>query len=68
MLYAKLIHWKKLNKVLPLFRTKGKPKGDPFDYLNQYCKVKLALIVERIYISETTVSIQMNFMKHVLNP
>lgn len=40
VLYEKLIYSEKTGKILSLFTTKGKQKVDPFDYLNQYCKVK----------------------------
>ena len=45
-------------KILWLVSTKGNKSVDPFDYLNQYsCKVKMALIIERIFISKTVVSL-----------
>ena len=37
---------------------KGKKKVNPFDYLNQYCNVKMALIIEGIFISKTVTSLQ----------
>ena len=40
VLYAKLIYSEKVKKILSLFRTKGKQKVNPFNYLNQYCHVK----------------------------
>ena len=46
ILYTKLIYSKKLKKILSLFRSKDNPKDNPFDYLKQYCKVKMALIIE----------------------
>ena len=42
VLYAKLIYSEKSKNILSLFSTKGKKNVDPFDYLNQYCKVKMA--------------------------
>lgn len=45
-------------KILWLVSTKGNKSVDPFDYLNQYsCKVKMALIIESIFISKTVVSL-----------
>ena len=40
---------------------KGKKGRDlnPFKYINQYCRVKLALIIEGIFISKTVTSLQM---------
>ena len=58
VLYAKLIYSEKSDKILTLFRTKGNEKPEPLDYLNQYYKVKLALIIESIYVGENAVSIQ----------
>ena len=58
VLYAKLIYSEKAKKILSLFRTKGKQKVNPFNYLNQYCNVKMALIIEGIFISKTVVSLQ----------
>ena len=43
VLYTKLIYSK---KIMTLFRSKGNDKVNPFDYLNQYCKVKMALIIK----------------------
>lgn len=42
--------------MLALFSTKGNKKEDPFDYLNHHCKVKMALIIDSIFISKTVVS------------
>lgn len=39
-----------------------------FDYLDQYCKVKLALIVESIFISKTVTSIQMKAHEVYVKP
>ena len=58
VLYAKLIYSEKLKKILSLFRMKGKKKVNPFNYLNQYCNVKMALIIEGIFISTTVTSLQ----------
>ena len=58
VLYAKLIYSEKSKKILSLFKTKGKKDLNPFKYLDQYCHVKMALIVEGIFISKTVVSLQ----------
>ena len=44
--YVKLIYSDKTKKILSLFRTKGKTKVDPFDYLNQYFNTKMAIIID----------------------
>ena len=59
VLYAKLIYSEKKQKILSLFKTKGKQKLNPFDYRNQYCKVKMALIIEGIFISKNVTSLQL---------
>ena len=58
VLYAKLIYSDKLKKILSLFNVKGKKKVNPFNYLNQYCNVKMALVIEGIFISKTVTSLQ----------
>ena len=58
VLYAKLIYSEKSKKILSLFKTKGKENLNPFKYLDQYCHVRMALIVEGIFISKTVVSLQ----------
>ena len=58
VLYAKLIYSDKLKKILSLFNVKGKKKGNPFNYLNQYCNVKMALVIEGIFMSKTVTSLQ----------
>ena len=58
VLYAKLIYSEKLRKILSLFHVNGKNKVNPFNYLNQYCNVKMALIIEGIFISKTVTSLQ----------
>ena len=58
VLYAKLIYSDKLKKILSLFKVKGKKKVNPFNYLNQYCNVKMALVIEGIFVSKTVTSLQ----------
>ena len=58
VLYAKLVYSGKLKKILSLFHVKGKKKVNPFNCLNQYCNVKMALIIEGIFISKTVTSLQ----------
>ena len=58
VLYAKLIYSEKLKKTLSLLHVKGKKKVNPFNYLNQYCNVKMALIIEGIFINKTVTSLQ----------
>ena len=53
ILYAKVIYSEKSKKFLSLFN-----KVDPMKYLDQNCRVKLALVFEGIYISDTTTSLQ----------
>ena len=58
VLYAKLIYSEKSKKILSLFKGKGNQNLNPFKYINQYCNVKLALIIEGIFISKTVTSLQ----------
>ena len=58
VLYAKLIYSEKTKKILSLFKGKGGKDLKPFNYINQYCNVKLALIIEGIFISKTVTSLQ----------
>ena len=68
VLYAKLIYSGKNDKILSLFRTKGIDSVDPMIYFEKYCTVKLALIVDNIYISETSVSIQVKVSECYVKP
>ena len=43
---------------MSLFRSRGNDKVNPFNYLNQYCKVKMALIIESIYLSKNVIFLQ----------
>ncbi|CAH3179690.1 unnamed protein product, partial [Porites lobata] len=38
-------------------KTKGNKDLNPFKYINQYCNVRMALIIEGIFISKTVVSL-----------
>ena len=58
ILYAKLIYSEKSKKILSLFKGKGGSDLNPLKYINQYCNVKLALIIEGIFISKTVTSLQ----------
>ena len=58
VLYAKLIYSEKSKKILSLFKTKGKKDLNPFKYIDQYCNVKMALIIEGIFITKTVTSLQ----------
>ena len=49
---------KNQKKILSLFKGKGGSNLNPLKYLNQYCNVKLALIIEGIFISKTVTSLQ----------
>ena len=46
-------------RFFSLFKTKGKKDLNPFKYLDQYCHVRMALIIEGIqFISKTVTSLQ----------
>ena len=59
---------KKQKKNLSLFRTKGKQKVNPFDYLNQQCYVKMALIIEGIFVSKTVTSLRIKVQECYVKP
>ena len=68
VLYAKLIYSEKSKKILSLFKTNGKKDLNPFKYLNQYCNVKMALIIEGIFISKTVTSLQIKVHECYVKP
>ena len=68
VLYAKLIYSEKSKKVLSLFKTKGKKDLNPFKYIDQYCNVKMALIIEGIFISKTVTSLQIKVHECYVKP
>ena len=68
VLYAKLKYSEKSDKILSSFRVKGNQDPDPLEFLNQYCNVKLALLIEGIYISGSVVSIQMKVHEVYVKP
>ena len=57
VLYAKLIYSEKSKKILSLFKNKFK-EVNPFKFVDQYCNVRLALIIEGLFINKSVVSIQ----------
>ena len=68
VLYAELIYSEKSKKILSLFKTKGKKDLNPFKYIDQYCNVKMALIIEGIFISKTVTSLQIKVHECYVKP
>ena len=68
LLYAKLIYSEKSKKILSLFKGKKGRDLNPFKYINQYCNVKLALIIEGIFISKTVTSLQIKVHECYVKP
>ena len=68
MLHAKLIYPEKAKKILSLFTAKRKQKVNSFNYLNQYCNVKMALIIEGIFLSKTVTSLQIKVHECYVKP
>ena len=66
--YSKLIYSEKSKKILSLFKTKGNKDLNPFKYINQYCNVKMALIVEGIFISKNVTSLQIKVHECYVKP
>ena len=67
-LYAKLIYSEKSKKILSLFKGNGCKDLNPFKYINQYCNVKLALIIEGIFISKNVTSLQIKVHECYVKP
>ena len=57
VLYAKVIYSEKSKKILSLFKTKGGKDVNPLKYIDQYCNVKMALVIEGVFISKTVTSL-----------
>ena len=68
ILYSKVIYSEKSKKILSLFKTKGNKDLNPFKYIDQYCNVKMALIVEGIFISKTVSSLQIKVHECYIKP
>ena len=68
VLYAKLIYSEKSKKILSLFKTKGGKDINPFRYIDQYCNVIMALIIEGIFISKTVTSLQIKVHECYVKP
>ena len=68
VLYAKLIYSDKSKKILSLFKTKGNKDLNPFKYVDQCCNVRMALIIEGIFISKTVTSLQIKVHECQVKP
>ena len=51
-----------------MFKGKGGKDLNPFKYINQYCNVKVALIIEGIFISKTVTSLQIKVHECYVKP
>ena len=68
ILYSKLIFSKKAQKIYTLFHSRESNKENPLDYLDQYCNVKMSLIIDSIYISDKTVTLQIKVNDIIVKP
>ena len=68
VLYAKLIYSEKSKKILSLFKTKGRKDLNPFKYIDQYCNVRMALIIEGIFLSKNVTSLQIKVHECYVKP
>ena len=68
VLYAKLIYSERSKKILSLFKGKGGKDLNPFKYIDQYFTVKLALIIEGIFMSKSVTSLQMKVHECFVKP
>ena len=51
-----------------MFKTKGNKDLNPFKYIDQYCNVKMALIIEGIFITKTVTSLQIKVHECYVKP
>ena len=51
-----------------MFKTKGNKDLNPFRYIDQYCNVRMALIIEGIFISKTVTSLQIKVHECYIKP
>ena len=51
-----------------MFKTKGNKDLNPFRYIDQYCNVRMALIIEGIFISKTVTSLQIKVHECYVKP
>ena len=51
-----------------MFKGKGGRDLNPFKYINQYCNVKLALIIEGVFISKNVTSLQIKVHECYVKP
>ena len=51
-----------------MFKGKGGKDLNPFKYINQYCNVKVELIIEGIFISKTVTSLQIKVHECYVKP
>ena len=68
ILYAKLIYSDRSKKILSLFKGNGGKDLNPFKYIDQYFTVKLALIVEGIFMSKSVTSLQIKVHECFVKP
>ncbi|PFX17466.1 hypothetical protein AWC38_SpisGene18204 [Stylophora pistillata] len=68
ILYTKLMYSEKTQKIHTLFHSKEKSKENPHDYLDQYCKVKMSIVVDSIYLTDETVSVQLRLHDVFVRP
>lgn len=68
ILYTKLMYSEKTQKIHTLFHSKEKSKENPLDYLDQYMKVKMAIVIDSIYISDDSVSVQLRLHDVYVKP
>ena len=58
ILYPKFIYSNKSNKILSLFNGKKGNNLDPLKYIDYNCRVKMALIIEGLYVNDNKASLQ----------
>ena len=51
-----------------MFKTKGNKDLNPFRYIDQCCNVRMALVIEGIFISKTVTSLQIKVHECYVKP
>ncbi|PFX12991.1 hypothetical protein AWC38_SpisGene22970 [Stylophora pistillata] len=59
ILYPKLMYSEKSQKIRTLFHSREEAKVDPLDFLDQYCQVKMTIVVDSIYLGDEYASVQL---------
>ncbi|PFX26612.1 hypothetical protein AWC38_SpisGene8725 [Stylophora pistillata] len=68
VLHSKLLYSERYKKIRTLFHTREKAKVKPLDYLDQYCQVKMVIIIDSIYLGDEYASVQLKINDVYVKP